>query len=346
MTIFQFDFMQRALLGALIVGFCAPAVGVFLVQKRLALIGDGIGHIALTGVAIGFLTSTSPMWTTLATTVVAAVVMELMRRYSKTSGDVALAMMFYGGLAGGVFLTGLVSDRGSVDLHAFLFGSLLTTSEADIWVIGIGGAIVVSIMLALRPWLAAICHDEEHARVSGLPVVFLNLLLMVTTAVVVSVSMRAVGLLLVSALLVVPVVTVQQFTRGFSATMFSAMGLGFVTAGSGVVAAGLLDVPPGSTVVLLGVVAFILTAILTALWRRWQGFLGARTKGVPLQPLDGARASKEPEIPVQEPTSGGSVPADSLEVTPGRSVGPTVSDATGDADDASEMAETGPGSRS
>lgn len=284
LTIFEFDFMQRALIGALIVGFCAPAVGVFLVQKRLALIGDGIGHIALTGVAIGFLTSTSPLWTTLITTMCAAVILELMRRYSKTSGDVALALMFYGGLAGGVFLTGLVADRSTVDLHAFLFGSLLTTSRADLWVIGAGGAIVVILMFALRPWIAAICQDEEHARVAGLPVVGLNLLLMVTTAVVVSVSMRAVGLLLVSALLIIPVVTAQQFTRGFMVTMVSAMALGFVTAGTGVAAAGVLDVPPGSTVVLLGIAAFILAALLSNFGRRLYQLLDVRPRTEP--PVD------------------------------------------------------------
>ncbi|MDA1359313.1 metal ABC transporter permease [Glycomyces luteolus] len=265
---FQYEFMQRALISALVVGLCAPAVGVFLVQKRLALIGDGLGHIALTGVAIGFLTGAAPMWTTLAVTVAASVVMEILRSHSKTSGDVALAMMFYGGIAGGVYLTGIASDKGVANLQQYLFGSLLTAGWDEVWTIAIGGSIVAALMLVLRPWLAAICADEQYARVSGLPVAALNLLLLITTAVTVSVSMRAVGLLLVSALLVIPVVTVQQFTRSFKATMFTAMGAGFLIAGAGVLASAAKDVPPGSTIVLIGVAVFVVTAVLAALVRR------------------------------------------------------------------------------
>jgi zinc transport system permease protein len=262
---FEYEFMQRALISALAVGLCAPAVGVFLVQKRLALIGDGLGHIALTGVAIGFLTGTAPLWTTLAVTVAASIVMELLRSHSKTSGDVALAMMFYGGIAGGVYLTGIASDKGVANLQQYLFGSLLTAGWSEVWTIVTGGAVVAVLMLVLRPWLTAICADEQYARVSGLPVGALNLLLLITTAVTVSVSMRAVGLLLVSALLVIPVVTVQQFTRSFKATMFAAMGAGLLIAGAGVLTSAAEDVPPGSTIVLIGVAAFVASALLAAI---------------------------------------------------------------------------------
>ncbi|WP_425461573.1 metal ABC transporter permease [Glycomyces buryatensis] len=275
MSILNYEFMQRALISALVVGLCAPAVGVFLVQKRLALIGDGLGHIALTGVAVGFLTSTSPMWTTLAVTIAASIVMELLRSHSKTSGDVALAMMFYGGIAGGVYLTGLAADKGVANLQQYLFGSLLTTGWTEVWTVVGGGAAVALLMLVLRPWMSAICADEQYARVAGLPVAGLNLLLLMTTAVTVSVSMRAVGLLLVSALLVIPVVTVQQFTRSLKATMFGGMAAGFLIAGAGIITSAVQDVPPGATIVLIGVACFVVTATAAAIvhrlrrtWRR------------------------------------------------------------------------------
>lgn len=268
MSIFGYEFMQRALISALAVGLCAPTVGVFLVQKRLALIGDGLGHIALTGVAIGFLTGGAPMWTTLATTVAASVVMELLRSHSKTSGDVALAMMFYGGIAGGVYLTGIASDKGAANLQQYLFGSLLTAGWDEVWTVVAGGAVVAALMLVLRPWMSAVATDEQYARVAGLPVAGLNLLLLMTTAVVVSVSMRAVGLLLVSALLVIPVVTVQQVTRSFRATMHGGMVAGFLIAGAGVLASAVQDVPPGATIVLIGVACFVVTATAAAIVRR------------------------------------------------------------------------------
>ncbi len=260
--IFTYDFMIRALVGALVIGLCAPSVGVFLVQKRLALIGDGLGHVALTGVALGFLTNLSPLWTTIVVTALGAVAVEFIRSKGKASGDVALAVLFYGGIAGGVFITAMVSSKTSASLNQFLFGSLMTTSGSDLLVIGGLGGAVVLLMLALSPWLAAVCHDEEHARVSGLPVQALNLLLAITAALTVSVAMRAVGLLLVSALLVVPVVTAQQFTRGFAATMYAAMGLGLSTSAGGFAAAGLMDVPPGAAIVLLAVGLFVAIALL------------------------------------------------------------------------------------
>lgn len=266
MDIFAYDFMIRAAVGALVIGVAAPAVGVFLVQKRMALIGDGLGHVALTGVAAGFLTGFSPLWTTLVVTALGAVAVEVIRSRGRASGDVALALLFYGGIAGGVFLTAMSQDRTTTSLNQFLFGSLTTVSDDDVVVIGVLGAVVVALMLLLRPWLAAICHDEEHAIVSGLPVRLLNLLLAITTAVTVSVAMRAVGLLLVSALLVVPVVTVQQFTRGFAATMYGGMALGLVTAAGGFVTSGLLDVPPGASIVLLAVLLFVVLAIARGLW--------------------------------------------------------------------------------
>lgn len=299
MSIFGFEFMQRAFISALAVGLCAPAVGVFLVQKRLALIGDGLGHIALTGVAIGFLTGGAPLWTTLATTVAASVVMELLRSHSKTSGDVALAMMFYGGIAGGVYLTGIASDKGVANLQQYLFGSLLTAGWDEVVTIAVGGAAVALLMLVLRPWMSAIATDEQYARVAGLPVAGLNLMLLMTTAVVVSVSMRAVGLLLVSALLVIPVVTVQQFTRSFRATMYGGMAAGFLIAGAGVLASAVQDVPPGATIVLIGVACFVATATAAAVVRRvrrtWRRH--PPPEGEPLEvelpagPVDGPQAA-------------------------------------------------------
>jgi zinc transport system permease protein len=299
MSIFGLEFMQRALISALAVGLCAPAVGVFLVQKRLALIGDGLGHIALTGVAIGFLTGGAPLWTTLATTVAASVAMELLRSHSKTSGDVALAMMFYGGIAGGVYLTGIASDKGVANLQQYLFGSLLTAGWDEVWTIAVGGAAVALLMLVLRPWMSAIATDEQYARVAGLPVAGLNLMLLMTTAVVVSVSMRAVGLLLVSALLVIPVVTVQQFARSFRATMYGGMLAGFLIAGAGVLASAAQNVPPGATIVLIGVACFVAAAAAAATvrrlrrtWRRHPPPEGEPLEvELPAEPLGGPQAS-------------------------------------------------------
>ncbi len=198
---------------------------------------------------------------------VGAIAIELIRERGRTSGDLALALLFYGGIAGGVVLVGL-SDSTSANLNAYLFGALTTTSRADLVTIAVLGAAVLIAMLALRPALFAVCHDEEYARVSGLPVRGLNLLLAITTAVTVTIAMRAVGVLLISALMVVPVATAQQVTRGFRATMAAAMALGLFAAGAGIWLAAVADTAPGASVVVLAIASFIVVTLLAAGWRR------------------------------------------------------------------------------
>jgi zinc transport system permease protein len=271
MSVFAYDFMVRALLGALIIGLAAPALGIYLVQRRMSLIGDGIGHVALTGVGVGLLLDRSPVLTAVLVAAAGAIGVELVRERGRTSGDLALAVLFYGGIAGGVMLVGLSDDRSNANLMAYLFGALSTTSHGDLVMIAVLGAVVLAAMLALRPALFAVCHDEEYARVSGLPVRALNLLLAVTTAVTVTIAMRAVGLLLVSALMVVPVATAQQITRGFRATMLAAMGIGLVSAGSGVWLAGQAGTALGATIVVLAIAAFVAVAVGAGAWRILRG---------------------------------------------------------------------------
>ncbi|MEU6848092.1 metal ABC transporter permease [Streptomyces sp. NPDC046716] len=269
MEFLDFAFMQRALLAAVLIGITAPAIGIYLVQRRQALMGDGIGHVAMTGVGLGFLLSTSPVWMAMAVSVLGALIMELIRWYGKTRGDIALAMLFYGGMAGGVMLINLSPGGSTANLSSYLFGSLATVSPADITAICWLAAFVVLVTVGLRRQLFAVSQDEEFARVTGLPVRALNLLIAVTAAVTVTVAMRVVGLLLVSALMVVPVAAAQQLTRSFRATFIGAVAIGVVVTLSGTVTSYYQDVPPGATIVLLTIAVFIvLTLLATPLARR------------------------------------------------------------------------------
>jgi zinc transport system permease protein len=290
MDLFQYDFMIRALAGAVVIGLVAPSIGIYLVQRRLSLIGDGIGHVALTGVGIGLLLDSSPVVTAVMVSAVGAIGVELVRERGRTSGDLALALLFYGGIAGGVVLVGL-SDGSSANLGQYLFGSLTTTSAQDLTVIAVLGVVVLAAMLVLRPALFAVCHDEEYARVSGLPVRTLNLLLAVTTAVTVTIAMRTVGLLLVSALMVVPVVAAQQITRGFRTTMAAAMGVGVFAAASGVWLSGQANTAPGATIVILAIATFVALTVGAATWRV------LRRRGAATGRPTSGRPGAEPEPP-------------------------------------------------
>jgi len=264
----QFAFMQRALLAALLVGLAAPSVGVFLVQKRMALMGDGIGHIALTGVALGFLLGTAPVLTAVVVASLGAVAIELVRQQGRTSGDVALALMFYGGIAGGVLLIGLSPGGTNVNLLSYLFGSLTAVSTADVYVITGLSACLLLTLLAVGREMFAVCHDEEHARVSGLPVRTLNVLLAVLAAVTVTVAMRVVGLLLVSALMVVPVAAAQQLVRGFRSTVLLALGIGVVASVGGVSGSYYADTAPGALIVVVALAVFALATLAATGLRR------------------------------------------------------------------------------
>jgi zinc transport system permease protein len=255
MSLLQYDFMVRALLGAVFTGLAAPAVGTYLVQRRLALMGDGIGHIAVTGVALGLLTGASPTVTAVIVAVIGAVVIELIRAQGRTSGDVALALLFYGGIAGGVLITGL-AGQSAATLNTYLFGSITTISAGDVWVTVVLAAVVLVLSLGLAPQLFAVAQDQEFAQVAGLNVRAYNMLVSVMAAVTVTVAMRTVGLLLVSALMVVPVATAQQVTRGFRATLLASMVLGTAASLVGVTFSAYVNVAPGATIVLLALGGF------------------------------------------------------------------------------------------
>lgn len=265
MSFLDYAFMQRALVAAVLVGMAAPAIGTFLVQRRLSLMGDGIGHIALTGVALGFLLGTAPVLTAIVVAILGAVAIEILRERGRTTGDVALALLFYGGIAGGVLLIGLAPGGSSATLVSYLFGSLSSVRPVDLAVIAGLSTAVIAVVGVFGRELFAVCVDEEVARVSGLPVRFLNVLVAVTAAVTVTVAMRVVGLLLVSALMVVPVAAAQQLSTSFRATLLGACGVGLTASVGGLVLAFYADVAPGASTVVLALGGFLVAALAAQL---------------------------------------------------------------------------------
>jgi zinc transport system permease protein len=259
---FELEFMQRALLAGLVVGACAPLIGVFLVQRRMSLLGDGIGHVAFAGVAAGLLLDVWPVWTALLTAVVGALLLEQLRGRGRASGDLGLALFFYSGIAAGVVLLGL-ADSLDANLFAYLFGSILTVSPGDAWlVLALGGVVVLTIAVTGRA-LFAIVLDEESARVAGLPVDALNAALAVLTALTVVIAMRVVGILLVAALMVLPVASGQVLGRSFRTTVWWSVAVGVVSVVAGLTASRQWALAPGGTIVLVAAGAFVVAVALT-----------------------------------------------------------------------------------
>lgn len=267
LEMFSYPFMQRALVAALLTGLLAPAIGTYVVQRRLSLLGDGLGHVAIAGVGLAFITHTSPIPVAVVVCVVGAVVVEVLRQRGKASGDVGLAILFYGGLASGVLLAG-AAGAGTGTLSQYLFGSLTTVSAEDLTVIAVLSVLVLVPAIGLAPRLFAVSADEDFARVQGLRVRSYNLLIVILAAITVTLAMRTVGLLLVSALMVIPVAASQNLVRGFQATLASAMGIGVLAAIGGVTTSYQIDLAPGALIVVIAIAVFALSWPIGALWRR------------------------------------------------------------------------------
>jgi zinc transport system permease protein len=250
MSILDSEFMRLAFAVGAIVGLLAPAVGFFLVQRRLTLIGDGIGHVAFAGVAAGYLLDVSPVLGALVASVAGAIVVEWLRVRRPAAGDQALALVFYVGIAAGVVL---VSSAGALDvnLFAYLFGSILTVTRADLVTVAALGATALVALALLYRALAAAVLDEEGARVAGVPVGALNVLLAVLTALTVALSMRIVGILLIAALMVLPVVAAMRVAWSLRSTFLLSMAIGLGAVLAGLVVAYYADLPPGGTIVLV-----------------------------------------------------------------------------------------------
>jgi len=262
---FDTTYMQLALIAGLAVGASAPLIGTFLVQKRLSLLGDGIGHVAVAGIGAGLLFGTSPTWTALVVAVAAALALEWLRSHGRTSGDLALALFFYGGIAAGVVLAGRSATN--TNLQPYLFGSILTVTENDVYtVVALGALIIVAIALTRRALLAVVL-DEEAAQVAGIPVGALNALLAALTAVTVAAAMRVTGVLLVAALMVLPVATSRVVARSFRTTTLGAGAVGMVAVVLGLAAARQWALAAGGAIVLVAVALFA-AASIAASFRR------------------------------------------------------------------------------
>lgn len=258
---FDREYMQLALVAGLAVGATAPLIGAFLVQKRLSLLGDGIGHLAFAGVAGGLLLGVWPIPVALAVATAGAVGIERLRARANTSGDLALALVFYSGIAAGVVLAG---RSGSFDasILGYLFGSVLTVNASDAWTVVVLGVVVLGVMAVVGRVLFAVVLDEESARVAGLPVDFVNTLLAVLAAVTVVAAMRVVGVLLVAAMMVLPVAAAQLVAKSFWRAVVLSMAIGVASVVAGLTVAAVWALPPGGTIVLVAAAVFLVLSVV------------------------------------------------------------------------------------
>lgn len=250
MDIFAFDFFQRALIGGLLIGFMAPLVGMFVVLRRLSMIGDTLAHISIAGVAFGFLIGAYPLMIGLIFALLAALLIEKLRRTFRSYAELSIAIL----LSGGIGLASVLFTLGrgfNMNVTEYLFGSILTLSKGDLWLVAAVTAVVVLFVLLQYKELFLLVFDEDAASVGGLPTRGLNIALTVMTALVVSVAIKIVGALLVSALLTIPVACSLAVGKGFRPTLWAAVLYSEFAVIAGLFVSGIWNLAPGGTIVLL-----------------------------------------------------------------------------------------------
>ncbi len=268
MFIFNYDFMVRAFLAGIMTAILASLTGVFVVLRRMSLIGDSLSHAALAGVAAGMLFGFYPFYGALIFSIISAILIEIIRRAFNKYAEVALAVVMSGGMALAVVLISLAKSF-NTDLFSYLFGSLVAVSTADIKLIsGLGLFIILSLAFLYRE-LFAITFDEEAARLCGVPVTYVNTYFTVCCAVAIALSARVVGVLLVSALMVIPAAVALQTAKSFKATFIIAICVAVFSVIAGLYSSFIFDLAPGGTIVLISVVILILILAQKGVKNKW-----------------------------------------------------------------------------
>ena len=257
----SYGFMQKALIAGIAVGLICSFMGTFLVLRRYSLFGDGIAHVAFGGISIGLFLGVFPLWTAFIVSIFGGLGLQKLRQSTKISGDSAVAVVLVSGLAVGVIL---VSSSGgfSVDLFSFLFGSILLISQEDtIMILALSAGIIATLTIMQKQFLH-LTFNEEQAKLAGMRTTLLNYAFVVLASITVVTSMRLVGILLISALIVIPNITAMQFGKGFKKTVFISMSISVISVVSGILLSYSLNVAPSGTIVVIAVGILVGTLIL------------------------------------------------------------------------------------
>ena len=254
--ILSFGFMQNAIISGIAISLICSTVGLFLVLRKYSLFGDALAHSAFGGVALGLFLGFYPLWAAYAVSILSALGLTKIRQKYDISGDAIVAILLSSGIAVGIVLISL-SGGFSIDIFSFLFGSvLLVSTENVIGILGMCAAILITLIIGYKKFMY-ITFSEEQAQVSGIPVEKLNYLLIAIAGITVVTSMQLVGVLLVSALFVIPNVTAMMFKRSFKQTIILSMSFSVFSTVAGILISYPLDIAPSGMVVLLAITLFI-----------------------------------------------------------------------------------------
>ena len=257
----SYAFMQKALIAGVAVGIICSFMGTFLVLRRYSLFGDGIAHVAFGGISVGLFFGIFPLWTAFVVSILGGLGLQKLRQSTKISGDAAVAVVLSSGFAVGVILVS-ASGGFSVDLFSFLFGSILLISDEDLIMILAISSGVVGTLIVLQKQFLHLTFNEEQAKLGGLQTTLLNYAFVILAAITVVTSFRLVGMLLISALVVIPNITAMMYGKGFKKTVCLSLGISVFSVISGILVSYFFNVAASGTIVIITVGILIGTLVL------------------------------------------------------------------------------------
>jgi len=261
LEMFEYDFMQRAFIAGIIIAVLASVSGTFVVLKRYSMISETLAHSALVGVAVGLVGGFNPLWMAVLFAIISAWLIEYLRSAFSLYSDAVLAILLSGSLAAAVIIVSLGGAFNN-SLFSYLFGSILSVSSDDVVTIAIFGTLSLGALLFFSKELYFIAYDEEVAKTSGIKVNFLNFLLVSVVAIIIALSIRVVGSLLIGALMIIPSVSALQFRVGFLKTVIISLVIALFSVVLGMTFSFYFSLPSGATIVLCVLGIFIMSIII------------------------------------------------------------------------------------
>ncbi|WP_300349547.1 metal ABC transporter permease [Clostridium sp.] len=259
-TLFQLDFIRNAFIAGFIISILCPCIGLFLVLKRYSMIGDTLSHSSFAGVAIGLVFGFNPLLSAFVFTTICALLIEILRNYYKKYAELSMSIILTFSL--GLALILVSTGKASTTVNSFLFGSILTVTKSDLIIIAVVSILCLIGIFSLYNKLVYTTFDEEGARVSGINTKLINYVFTIIVGATISVSIRVMGILVISSIIVMPAATSMQFKKGFSKSLVISIIIGIIDVLGGLLISSLLDFAPGGTIALTSVVVLILSLII------------------------------------------------------------------------------------
>jgi len=260
LEMFEYDFMQRAFLAGIFIAVLASVSGTFVVLKRYSLISETLAHSALVGVAVGLVAGYNPLWMAVVVSLLSAWLIEYLRTSFSLYSDSVLSILLSGALAISIIIVSMGGEFNN-SLFSYLFGSILSVSKADLYTIFIFGGFSLVLLLIFSRELYFIAYDEEVAQTSGIKVKLLSFLLVSVVAIIIALSIRVVGTLLIGALMVIPTVSALQYRVGFLPTVLISLFFALFSVVVGMTLSFYFSLPSGATIVLCVIALFIFSLV-------------------------------------------------------------------------------------